>query len=48
MQLASFSMFAHYNDMKSGVVTANNLVYFASVVGFGLFVTSVVIRSKRS
>lgn len=46
--IASFSMYSHYNDMKRGVIAAENIAYFASLVGFGLFVTSVVIRSKRA
>ena len=46
--VASFSMLGHYTDMKRGVIGLDNLTYFASVVAFSLFVTSVAIRTKRS
>ena len=46
--IASLSIYAHYEEMKRGVISLPNLVFFASVIGFSLFVTSVVIRSKRS
>ncbi len=46
--ISSFSMFSHYNEMKRGVVSLPNLVFYLSMVGFCLFATSVVIKSKRA
>lgn len=46
--IASFSTFEHYDQIKRGVVSLPNLVFFASLVGFSLFVTAVAIRTKRS
>ena len=46
--ISSFSMFSHYNDIKRGVVTLPNIAFFASLIGFCLFLTSIVIKTKRS
>ncbi len=46
--ISSFSMFSHYNEMKRGVVSFPNLVFYVSLVSFCLFLTSVGIRAKRS
>ncbi len=50
--LASFlslsSPMGHFLEMIRGVVTLNDVVFYASIIGFCLFLTSVVIRSKRA
>ncbi len=46
--VSRLSLMSHFQDMTRGVIYLNNIVYFASLIGFCLFVTSVVIRSKRS
>ncbi len=46
--LASFSNFSHYNDMIRGVIRLDNILYYVSLIGFSLFVTSVAIQSKRA
>lgn len=46
--LSSLSLFQHSADMNSGKVTLQSLTYFASIIGFSLYLTSVIIRSKRS
>ena len=45
---AGFSVMKHHTEMLRGVVTLQNMVFFASMIGFCLFVTSIVIRSRRS
>lgn len=46
--LSRLSMMSHFQDMARGAISLSNVVYFVSLIGFCLFVTSVVIRSKRS
>ncbi len=46
--LAGLSMMSHFQDMTRGLIHLNNIMYFVSMIGFCLFVTSVVIGSKRS
>lgn len=46
--LALISYLYHSNLLGQGLFKIQSLVYFLSVIVFSLFVTSVVIRSKRS
>ncbi len=46
--LSMSSYLYHANLMGQGLIKFQSLVYFFSVIGFSLFLTSVVIRSKRS
>jgi ABC-2 type transport system permease protein len=46
--MGSMSLLYHLNLMAQGLLKLQTLVYFASVIGFCLFLTSVIIRSKRS
>lgn len=44
---AGISLMSHYDEMKKGIIVLRDLVFFLSVIGFSLFVTSAVIRLKR-
>jgi ABC-2 type transport system permease protein len=44
----SLSITGNYYDIVSGMIRIKALVFYASVIVFCLFVTSVVIRTKRS
>jgi len=46
--LGSLSLFQHSSDMNSGKITLQTMTYFISIIGFSLYLTSVIIRSKRS
>lgn len=46
--VAYSSFMDHFYDMTKGIVSARDLVYFISVVGIGLIVTDVALRSKRA
>jgi ABC-2 type transport system permease protein len=46
--VASFSVIPHFEGFKRGVLDLRDLVFFLSIIGFGLFTTGVVIRSLRS
>jgi ABC-2 type transport system permease protein len=46
--VASFSVMTHYEALRRGVVSLRDLTYFASVIVFALFCTSVIIRNRRT
>jgi ABC-2 type transport system permease protein len=46
--VAGFSVMTHYISMQRGVIDLRDLVYFASLIVFPLFVTSVILRSLRA
>ncbi|MFA5914255.1 MAG: ABC transporter permease subunit [Burkholderiales bacterium] len=46
--VAAFSVVTHYDNFQKGVIDARDLLYFASLLGFALFATSVIIRNHRS
>ena len=39
---------SHYDALQRGVIDLRDLVYFASVIGFMLFVTHVVLQHKAA
>lgn len=45
---ASFSVMTQYDGFGKGVVALRSLVYFASVIGFCLFTTGVILRTHRA
>ncbi|MFW5893657.1 MAG: ABC transporter permease subunit [Verrucomicrobiota bacterium] len=46
--VASFSVMSHYDALQRGVFSTRDLVYFVSIIVFALFLTSVIIRNRRS
>ncbi len=46
--VASFSVMTHFQGFIKGVVVSRDLVFFATFIGFCLFVTSIVLRAKRA
>ena len=46
--IASFSVMTHFESFQRGVVDLRDLVFFASLIGFALFTTGVVIRGHRA
>lgn len=46
--VAAFSVVTHYDNFQKGVIDLRDLLYFASVLGFALFATSVIIRNHRT
>ena len=45
--VAAFSFITHFESLQRGVVDLRDLVYFASVIGFMLFATHVVVESRK-
>jgi ABC-2 type transport system permease protein len=46
--VAAFSVLAHFDGFQRGVIDTRDLFYFASVIGFALFATGVIIRGHRA
>jgi ABC-2 type transport system permease protein len=46
--VAAFSVMPHFEASQKGVIDLRDVVFFASVMGFSLFTTGVIIRSHRA
>jgi ABC-2 type transport system permease protein len=46
--IAAFSVMTHFESFQRGVIDARDILYFASVIGFALFTTGVIIRNQRA
>ena len=46
--VASFSVMTHFDGFQRGVIDLRDAVFFASLMGFALFTTGVIIRSHRA
>jgi len=45
--VSSFSVFPHYERMKIGVIDLRSVLYFVSIIVFGLFGTGLVLNRRR-
>jgi ABC-2 type transport system permease protein len=46
--IAAFSVMTHFEGFQRGVVDMRDVIYFASLIGFALFTTGVIIRNQRA
>jgi ABC-2 type transport system permease protein len=46
--VAAFSVMTHFEGFQRGVIDLRDVIYFASVIGFALFTTGVIIRNQRA
>lgn len=46
--VAAFSVMTHFDGFQRGVIDLRDIMFFASVMGFALFATGVIIRSHRA
>lgn len=46
--VAAFSVIPHFDGLQRGVLDLRDLVYSFSVMGFALFTTGVILRSRRA
>lgn len=46
--VAGFSVLTHFDGFQKGVLDSRDLVFFASVIGFALFATGVILRGHRA
>ncbi|MDB2414284.1 ABC transporter permease [Rickettsiales bacterium] len=43
-----FSFSVHFDDISKGIISISSIIYFASFMAFWLFVTAVIIDSKKA
>ena len=46
--VASFSVMTHFEAFQRGILDLRDVVFFASLIGFALFTTGVIIRGLRA
>ncbi|MDH3287500.1 MAG: ABC transporter permease [Betaproteobacteria bacterium] len=46
--VAAFSVMTHFEGFQRGVVDLRDILFFASLMGFALFTTGVILRSHRA
>ncbi len=46
--VAAFSVMTHFEGFQRGVLDTRDVIFFASVIGFALFTTGVIIRNQRA
>jgi gliding motility-associated transport system permease protein len=46
--IAGFSVMTHFEGFQRGVLDLRDVIFFASVMGFALFTTGVIIRGQRA
>jgi gliding motility-associated transport system permease protein len=46
--VTSFSVITHFDGFQKGVLDSRDLIFFASVIVFSLFSTSVILRAHRA
>ena len=46
--IASFSVMTHFEAFQRGVLDTRDVIFFATVIGFALFATGVIIRNQRA
>ena len=46
--VAAFSVMTHFEGFQRGVLDTRDVLFFASVMGFALFTTGVIIRNHRA
>jgi len=46
--IAAFSVMTHFEGFQRGVLDTRDTAFFASVIGFALFATGVIIRNQRA
>ncbi len=46
--ISSFSVMTHFDGLQVGVIDSRDILFFLSVIVFGLFTTSVILRAHRA
>jgi ABC-2 type transport system permease protein len=45
--VTSFSVITHFDGFQKGMLDSRDIIFFLSVIGFSLFATSVILRTRR-
>ena len=46
--ITAFSVITHFDGFQKGVLDSRDVIFFLSVIGFSLFTTSVILRTRRT
>ena len=46
--IAQLSVLTHFNELTKGIVVSSDLIFFASMIGFCLYLTAVILKTKRA
>lgn len=46
--ISACSVVAHYNNLQKGLIHSRDIIYFLSLICYPLFLTSVILRSRRA
>lgn len=47
-KLAQLSVLTHFNELTKGILVSSDLLFFFSVIGFCLYLTAVILKTKRA
>lgn len=47
-KLSQLSVLTHYNELTKGIIVSSDLLFFASVIGFCLYLTAVILKTQRA
>lgn len=45
--ISTFSFITHFNEIASGIISVNNLIYFISLISLWLFINILILNEKR-
>jgi ABC-2 type transport system permease protein len=47
-KISQLSVLTHYNELTKGIVVSTDIIFFLSVIGFCLYLTAVILKTKRA
>ena len=47
-KVSQLSVLTHYNELTKGIVVSTDIFFFFSVIGFCLYLTAVILKTKRA
>ena len=47
-KVSQLSVLTHYNELTKGIVVSTDIFFFLSVIGFCLYLTAVILKTKRA
>ncbi len=47
-RIAQLSVFTHFQELQKGILVSSDILFFASIIGFCLYLTAVILKTKRA
>ena len=47
-RMAQLSVLTHFDELMKGILVSSDIIFFVSVIGFCLYLTSVILKTKRA